>query len=56
MPDPMFHDVVRSMAYRRRGDEFAPHQDPILLESENWEVQKDPAPKILVSKGPLFRE
>ncbi len=52
----LFHDVVWSMAYRRKGDEFAPHQDPILLESENWEVQKDPAPKILVSKGPLFRE
>ena len=52
----LFHDAVWSMTYRRKGDEFAPHQDPILLEGEGWKVQTDPAPKILTTKGPLFKE
>ncbi|MFQ5845870.1 MAG: hypothetical protein ACE5JG_12880, partial [Planctomycetota bacterium] len=27
----LFHDVLWEMKYRRKGDEIAPHQDPIIL-------------------------
>lgn len=47
------HDVVWVMNYHREGDEFAPQIDPIILDSEYWDVlsstivmeKKPPIPK-----------
>jgi hypothetical protein len=48
------HNVVWQMSFHREGDEFAPHVDPIYMDSEGWEVIEDPAPKIVKERPAPF--
>jgi len=48
------HAVVWTMRFHREGDEFAPHVDPIHLDSEGWDVLEDPAPQIAWEKEAPF--
>lgn len=32
------HQVIWKMQFHREGDEFAPHLDPIVMDSEGWDV------------------
>lgn len=51
------HDVLWRMTYLREGDEFEPHLDfagRVHLDSEEWIVSEDPAPRIALEKQPPF--
>jgi len=45
------HDVVWKMEFHREGDEFGPQLDPIVLDTEGWNVL---GPKIIHEKRPPF--
>ena len=45
------HDVIWKMRYRREGDEFGPHLDPIIMNGEGWDVVN---PKIVMEKKVPF--
>jgi hypothetical protein len=48
------HNVVWKMVFHREGDEFAPHVDPIHMDSEGWDVVADPAPRIVQERPAPF--
>jgi hypothetical protein len=45
------HNVVWKMQFHRKGDEFAPQLDPIVLDTEGWDVL---GAKIIYEKAPPF--
>ncbi|MHC4549100.1 MAG: hypothetical protein ACYTEZ_10005 [Planctomycetota bacterium] len=48
------HNVVWRMKFHREGDEYAPHIDPIIMDSEGWDVIEDPPPTIVLEKANPF--
>jgi hypothetical protein len=41
-------NVIWKMKFHREGDEYAPHLDPIYLDTEGWDVVEDPPPTIVM--------
>jgi hypothetical protein len=48
------HNVIWKMKFHRKGDEYAPHLDPIVLDTEGWDVVEDPPPTIVMEKKDPF--